>query len=442
MAPSGHRKPKGTKSNIYSPTSPASDDGHSSAPANVTSTSPPRVAVKYDPHGTEEIHNTDDRGTEDLRNTDERGTEELKGTDNLDTEDGTDGVPRIRGRNSDPCPKLWAGTQLAKAVSLIPNRWLKIGRNPKATLLINNPGVSREHCSVRWDSHLRRVELKVDTLAGTLVNGVQAEGDRVILEHADRLRVVGKNKNFDFVVDLRPVGLGWGAPQKTAADAQKAKERPMYRRQMLRARLHKLEMDIRQADQKIMDAESEFYDLQTKREIRLRETSGLVDQHTFYIEDAKKLEAELENSRQAWLQKLEGEYKANEDAVRPIIQETGGLQDKIEKLQLKKDELSRSIHPELYAVADVAVLDIPSPAASFVTDAQDMVDGIGREDVEGEDDAFAGLAGLEETRAASASEDEAGMLKRGHDDVFSEQDAKKARMDDDEDMVPKGIMLD
>merc|ERR1719401_2646431 len=85
--------------------------------------------------------------------------------------------------------------------------------------------------------------------------------------------------------------------------------------------------------------------------------------HEFYIEDAKKLEKHLADSRQEWLDKLDRLHDHNEQDIQPAILECASLQDKVEKLQLKKDELARSIHPERYAVADVA-MELPSPEAS------------------------------------------------------------------------------
>merc|ERR1719401_844144 len=132
--------------------------------------------------------------------------------------------------------------------------------------------------------------------------------------------------------------------------------------------------------------------------------------HEFYIEDAKKLEKHLADSRQEWLDKLDRLHEHNEQDIQPAILECASLQDKVEKLQLKKDELARSIHPERYAVADVSggVNEIE------FTPRDNEPDANGRASDDDEEDPFAGLGGLEENRAsgAEASEPEDEVAKK------------------------------
>lgn len=305
------------------------------------------------------------------------------------------------------CPQLMTGSRLDKAVGVLPNHWLKIGRHPKAHLLLNNAGVSRNQCSVRWDTHERKVELRVECETGTLVNGRPFSLDRVMLEHGDRIRILGKGQIFDFIVDLRPVGLGFGDPRQRAREGQKASVAPKQRRDRLRALLVQLNKYVDKAEGDAFRMEKEYYEIQTRRSVRVKELEKMRQEHRFYVEDEARLGKHLEDSRRDWLDRLDKDLVNNEESIKPIILDTADLQDKVEKLQLKKDELARSIHPERYAVADVTVNEL-----EFNPKDDAAGHGSGAED---EEDAFAGLSGLEDNRASGneASDDEQPMAGAG-----------------------------
>lgn len=402
---------------LYSPTSVASPDGN---PGDIDDDLPQAAAKPSGP-----LWNNF-RTTEDVGGTDGLGTDGL----------GTDGLPRRRRHDGIGCPELLVGSKLNKSVKLVPSHWVKIGRNPKATLMLNNPGVSRDHCSIRWDHHMKKVELRIETNAATHVNGEEAQQERTELKHADRIRIVGKGQTFEFVLDMRAANLAIGNPLELAAQDERAKARPVHRRDMLKKQLMKLDKDLREFDTKILEAETEYLEVQTRRSMRENELKEKEDHYKFYLEDTTRSQEELDASRENWLTKLRDEYKANEDSIRPIIEDTASLQDKVEKLQLKKDELARSIHPEQYAVADVAVMELPSPAPSEVSALQD--------DASGEEDAFAGLAGLEENRETSGAEDEVFKRKGGGDKAAEESDAKRPKTGEGEGaaVTLEGAVLD
>lgn len=75
---------------------------------------------------------------------------------------------------------------------------------------------------------------------------------------------------------------------------------------------------------------------------------------------------ELRKLREDWLSQLQGLYKENDIVEKPIVGLSNELIEKLEKLQLKKDELERSLHPEKYMVADITagadiMLGMPPP---------------------------------------------------------------------------------
>lgn len=300
--------------------------------------------------------------------------------------------------------------------------------------MCNNAGVSRNQVSLKWDAHEKKVEMRLEAKSGTLVNGKEERSSRRLLEHGDRIRIIGKGQTFDFLLDLRPVGLGSGDPRYRArVAADKTKSGPTQRRDTLRAQLQHLEKAIAHLEGKAFEREQEYYEIVTQRRLRAQEQQERQDMHKYYVEDAIVLEGSLESGRQDWRDKLDAEHAANFDVVGPVIEETASLQDKLEKLQLKKDEVARSIHPEQYAVADVALsMNAPSDDEGGTPRAQAAPD-----DAEGEEDAFAGLSGLEDRGRGDSSDDDLpakpkapakDALDSGSDDA---DDFLKGRSDDE-----------
>jgi len=349
-------------------------------------------------------------------------------------------APR-RQPSQEPCPEVITGSRMQKPVKLPPNIWVKIGRQPKATLLISDPGVSRDQCSFKWDRYQRKVELRNDNGHGNYVNGVEVQEARLDLQHGDRVRIIGKTQPYEFLVDLRPVGLGFGDPRYVIRD-KASRDDPEKRNVRLREQLHTLELEIKKRKESNLQLDQEFYEIEMQRRLRKQEMEEKDELLKFYIEDTERLKEELEEKRQRWLERLEEEYRANQEEYMPLVQHLADLQDKLEKLQLKKDELARSIHPERYAVADVA-MELPSPAISD----RGSTRSIARGEDSGEEDAFAGLSGLEDNREASdvedkppvktqpkaeAAEEPTKVLKRESGEDSGEPAAKQPRLHGDE----------
>src|SRR5262245_568304 len=75
-----------------------------------------------------------------------------------------------------------------------------IGRDPANTVAVNDPLVSRRHCSIRHCG--TQIQLSdLESLNGTFVNGVPAREKP--LEHGDRIRVGGSQ----FVFMIRDEGV-------------------------------------------------------------------------------------------------------------------------------------------------------------------------------------------------------------------------------------------
>uniref|UniRef100_A0A7S1M023 FHA domain-containing protein n=1 Tax=Alexandrium catenella TaxID=2925 RepID=A0A7S1M023_ALECA len=272
-----------------------------------------------------------------------------------------------------PCPVLLVGPRFDKEYPLHPNRWVKVGRSKKAQLMLGNVAVSRNHFAIRWDRHQRVVELKDTSVGGTLVNGESIKGERHSLGHADCVRVDGKNLRYDFLLDLRPVGLGAADPREEQRGQQRYKKLRgpalLQRRDSLKAQLTSVDAEIQKREGEAFEKEREFHVIAMRRTLRLKEDKQRQEDLEKYLKGKKALEEKLEESRKKWLERLEGDSAKNEGEAKPLMDLVGERQQRFEKLQLKKDELERTIHPERYAVADVSrvgsySLDGVSPAKS------------------------------------------------------------------------------
>jgi len=331
---------------------------------------------------------------------------------------------------TDPRPLLLIGPGFDKSYALNANRWVKVGRSKKAQLLLVNTGVSRNHCSFRWDCHRRLVELKDMSASGTLVNGTAVKGERHVLAHGDRLRVEGKGARYDFILDLRPVNGGITDPREEQGGAQHWRKLRgpalIQRRDHLKSQLDGYEQNITRLEKETFEKEKEFYEIATRRSLRTQEDKQRKIDLEKYILGAKELEFKLNEGRDNWLSMLQTEYDNNEKVVRPIMDSVAALQIKVEKLQLKKDELERTIHPEKYAVADVSrtgsfTLELPTPEPSVRDRVGSHTEAAGPlDDIEGEEEAFAdmpGMGGGQPTKAASSPvKADLGTLERGFAD--------------------------
>lgn len=316
----------------------------------------------------EQLHSSD--GFEYNRNED--ATEEALYHQFQESE--TMGMPKLAER-----PELLVGTRYDKVCPLRPNRWVGVGRSKKSQLLLDNGGVSRNHCDMRWDPHRRIVELRDTSVSGTMVNGQTIKRSRCILAHADHITVEGKGIYYNFLLDMRPVKLGFSDPradlmvQKSVREAVRAG--PSQQRDILRNQIVHMDTTMRACMEQAVEKEKMFYSIATRRRLRLLEDKDKDDRYHKYLRGVEQLQAQLQLGREEWLEKLQQEYEKNESDVNAIIEETKNLQEKVEKLQLKKDELERSIHPEKYAVADISVTGSGDQHLSIMSNQQDSGEG-------------------------------------------------------------------
>lgn len=263
------------------------------------------------------------------------------------------------------CPVLIVGSKLDQECALRPNRWINVGRQKDSQLLLQNAGVSRMHCSMRYDPHRRQVELRDTSATGTLINGEPIQKGRKNLIHGDRIRIDGKGAHWEFVLDMRPVGLGSADPrERRPGEGKMPKSGIAQRRDALRAQLALLEAAIKKKDAMTLEKEREFYELATRRRLRVVEIKQKQEQIRKCEAETQELTEKLEESREEWLRKLDAEREAAASKVHPIVEETMDLQVKLEKIKLKKAELERTLNPTRYEIADA--LD-PDP---FGTEAE------------------------------------------------------------------------
>src|ERR1041384_7592571 len=84
-------------------------------------------------------------------------------------------------------PRLVAITGPLKGTTVsLADRETIIGRDPTNAVAINDPLVSRRHCSIRNRAGAMQVE-DLESLNGTFVNGVPTR--QKALEHGDRIKI-------------------------------------------------------------------------------------------------------------------------------------------------------------------------------------------------------------------------------------------------------------
>merc|ERR1712217_359702 len=145
------------------------------------------------------------------------------------------------------------------------------------------------------------------------------------------------------------------------------------RRDALKIELAKLDQDLDAQQQTAFKKESEFYEIMAARRLRIKENLQKKNELGKYLAAKEELEMKLEESREEWFARLQSDYIEHDEVSLPIVEGVGNLQVKVDKLQLKRDELLRSIHPERYAVADVsrAGSGIATPSKTQTGSAQD-----------------------------------------------------------------------
>ncbi|CAE8712634.1 unnamed protein product [Polarella glacialis] len=292
--------------------------------------------------------------------------------------------PFVAGK--DACPELICGPRYTKAVKLTAGQWIKIGRDQTSHVLLENIGISRNHCSIRWDDKSRTVEFKDTSHSGTLVNREIVQSERRTLLHGQHICIEGKGVRYEFYLDLRPVRLGVSDP-RSGVNSGGVSVSQIQKREQLRSLLTKLKVSCAKKERTIFDQENTFYEMVAENAKVAAKDKDDEEKAEHLKQDTVALEQQLDLSRQEWMAKLKEEYTANETGEQDVLEAAKDLQDKLSKLELKKVELERAIYPERFAVADLPDFDtLGLKAAASPADG-----GIQAEagDVDGEQEAFA-----------------------------------------------------
>lgn len=385
------------------PTSPA--DSSPWAPPQVDQTTaafePPAMAAI----DTTEVVDGPNRGTE-------RTEVEFTEPAEVDFTEPAEATERAEG-----CPLLLSGANFAKALRLRPDRWYSVGRAAESHLLLESKGVSRKHLMLRWDPARRVVELRENSnTTGTLLNGEKIHKVRKELVHNDRLCIQGKGKlSYDLKLDMSFVGSVVSDPvserlefRAGARKLDKATAVANSRRlEDLRVQLKHLKASSAAYDEAIAAKErglAELAERSRKRKEKDRETQEKIEK---LLASQREMEdIRLEQGRQEWVTRLREQHGENELASAALVVALQTQQEKVEKLQLKKDELERTIHPERYAVVDalrLGLVDAP-PARAEVKQAGPAASASPSEN-EGEEqyDLGGGASSSEPVRPAEAA---------------------------------------
>eukprot|EP00933_Yihiella_yeosuensis_P071333 TRINITY_DN79535_c0_g1_i1.p1 TRINITY_DN79535_c0_g1~~TRINITY_DN79535_c0_g1_i1.p1 ORF type:complete len:426 (-),score=127.04 TRINITY_DN79535_c0_g1_i1:73-1350(-) len=367
----------------------------------------------------------------------------------VNTEVGTEVVdmkPRLLGKKDTPVPELLVGPRFKKAMRLSPGVWMRIGRDKQESAIwLDDTGVSRRHFSIRWDAKSRTVEIKDSSHSGTLVNGQVVINDRRPLQHGCNVRIEGKRTRYEFILDLRPVNLAMSDPLTVSTSGGQGTSKSLiHKRDQLRSQVRQLEELLFNKETQIFDQEQKFYEIASRSMKRGQEDKAMEEKHAMIIEEERELTMKIKEGRKTWLEKLKAEYEVNDESIKPIIEATKELQDKLAKLDMKKMELERQIYPERFAVADL-------PTHPELTEKPD-VDGlsVNAEDDDGEEEAFAGpglthpspavslsaVAGLAQAKSqpeGSAPEEEVPL---DPDELFGQIEGEVDGDNDDAPLVP------
>lgn len=308
-----------------------------------------------------------------------------------------------------PCPRLYLGRNLAKECTLKPNRWVKVGRDDACHVKLPDRAVSKIHFSLRWSHRGRTVEIQDTSKAGVYVNGEALQTSHRKLNHGDCIQVHGSHGTHDFLLDLRPVSLGFDDPREKPRPTLKPQQAGVglvRKRNLLREELAKLGAAVEAKTAEAFEKEKKFYEVVARRQQRISQDREREEQLQRYSSQTVELEQKLRQSREDWLARLKAENAANEESVRPLVEKAKQLQQRVDRLQFKKAELERTIHPERYAVVDIPIgkAELGPPASKRPR----LDDGLSSTGHEGEEEAdLDGTAG----GATEPSEPEAGAIK-------------------------------
>jgi chromosome segregation ATPase len=268
-----------------------------------------------------------------------------------------------------------------------------------------------------WDPRDKVVILNHVSLGGvTLVNGEAVKGRRNV-SHGDKIRVQGKGITYDFILDARPAGIASSDPKHMQSENKKRRQMRReleQRRESLRDQISQVDKAVVSCEARSFDKEKEFYEIMARRRVRFKETQTKEQQIKEFNSEIEQLRVKLSLSRDEWLQRLQDTMDNQAKEIEPLTTATNDVQLMLEKLQQKKIELERELHPEKFEIQKMDILDEVSELTDRAMSASHAATPIADADVEGEEEAsFGQPLSLEDgpKRASDAAQPEAKSVR-------------------------------
>lgn len=242
-------------------------------------------------------------------------------------------------------------------------RWVEVGRQPQANILLQNPAISKHHCKLQWRKGSSSVDLRL--LDGAVhVNDRRLNvGSATTLKHGDLIRIHGKGVCFRFLVDMNPcrsitdqLADIRSMPNFTAAtkEAQHSSRTP---EEELNRKVRKMRALAAAARENAMNYEQRLTELQTQRSLRDQKLKEETDKIRFFEKDELRLEELLNSSREDWMERLQKQTIALEKFAAPLNEQTRETQLKRNQIEVLAKEEDRRLHPERH----MSSLPPPSP---------------------------------------------------------------------------------
>mmetsp|Transcript_41158 Transcript_41158/g.74363 ORF Transcript_41158/g.74363 Transcript_41158/m.74363 type:complete len:371 (-) Transcript_41158:90-1202(-) len=258
-------------------------------------------------------------------------------------------------------PILWFGLKFDKACGLRAEEWIRFGSSKHVDIRLDGQGFSQRHCQVRWSQKGdTSVELR-NNARGSYLNGVELKGETKFLDHGDCLTLVGKDKKYEFLLDLRPLGLVDRSddPRKRQArnfvkteTAERKKKRIRVEYAAARDDKFQLEAQLAELEERIALRERAIDELSRKRERRIETDKALHEEMVEKMKETIQMVQDIQDKRRAWEEKILALQSDNEVSVQPYTKEVVLQQSEVDKLRLKRVELLHQAHPERFALLD------------------------------------------------------------------------------------------
>lgn len=367
------------RDDVYSPASPKHDRIRHvdtttlTAAVGANPTSPPRVqnrrhqkkrALRQSAHiASSELivaDSTERLGATTDRQQKMRSTETLKSTSERLTDDGTEKTDRTSELNSTEMvlksniPRLLLGTN-EKTCPLKPGKWLMIGRDQKSHLWLNNSGVSRYHCRLRWDRGTSHIEFQDSSTQGTLINEEIVKQTTCQLFAGDQIKIRGKENDYEMKIDFPALG------KDTDTATEGLKRNPLIKqRNDLKREVKDLDVQLEAKGKEAFLLEKKWYELMVERQQQVAEMKAGEVEIRKLQQDCKEMEAVLEETRVQKMVEVDAILGENSEKYGTMRQHVQEQLKQLEKLKMLRDEILRKLNPKAYGTMETTDLP-PSP---------------------------------------------------------------------------------